>query len=213
MVEMTKTANKGTEPATAATGEAAKKSAKKKKGGCLKGCLLFLLVLLVLLGALAALAYRLPQKWGLWGGNGEKYTQNTPDPIAEEEIVAEAVSKGFKPEGVQVFVFPAPESADAILLASFDFSKGAQNSDFGGYNPAVAALVLLGGGEKAMEHGITHVGAEFLDEEGNRLLVIAASIEDVRALASGQITEEEFTKRLGKQIDYPNYVRRAVIPF
>lgn len=190
------------------------KTTKKKKGGCLKGCLIFLLIFLLLIGAATALIFKVPQRMGWMKSGGARLTAQTPERLSAAEIVVEAETKGFKSEGVQVFVFPKPDSEEAVLFASYDFSKkGVTLSQFGSYHPVVGTLVLLGGGEKAKEYAITHVGAEFLDEQGKLLVSVAASTADIRDLQAGKMTEEQFKQRLGKSIDMPNYINRAVVPF
>ena len=187
---------------------------KKKKGGCLKACLIFLLVLLLLFGAAAALVFNIPKRLGWIRGPGERFTAATPERLTAEEIVAEAVIKGFKAEGVEVYVFPKPDSEEAVLSATFDFSKGASLSRLDPYNPVVGTLMLLGGGAKAKEYAVTHVGTEFRDEKGNLLMAVAASTADLRELAEGKISEEVYlNERLKKMVDFPNYVQRAIIPF
>ena len=187
-------------------------AAKKKKGGCLKGCLLFFLALILLVGAAACYVLRVPQRLGLIKGPGARLLASVPERVTAEEIVTEAAAKGFNATGVTVFVFPKPSSDEATLFASYDFSKKATLPQSGPYHPVVQALVLLGGGEKAKEYQITHVGAEFRDEEGKLLIAVAASTTDIHDLQAGKITEEEFRQRMGKQVDLQNYINRAVIP-
>src|SRR3989344_2323562 len=187
---------------------------KKKKSGCLKACLIFLLVLLLLVGAAAALVFNIPKRLGWVKGPGERFTAQTPERLTADEIVAGAATKGLEPVGVDVYVFPKPASEEAVLFATFDFSKGVSLSRLDPYNPVVGTLMLLGGGAKAEEYAITHVGAEFSDENGNLLMEVATSTSDLRELAEGKISEEGYlNERLKKMVDFPNYVQRAIIPF
>jgi hypothetical protein len=170
------------------------------------------LAVLLLIVAAVLFLFRIPQKLGWVKSAGAKLVEQTPEVSTAQEIVAEAEAKGFKSEAVHVYVFPKPGSGDAMLLASYDFSKGAKLSQAGTYHPVVAALVLLGGGAKATENGITHVGAEFLDEDGKYVLSVAASVADINDLQAGKITEAQFREGLGKRVDLPNYAHRFLIP-
>src|SRR5262245_35967614 len=97
------------------------KKERKKMGGRLKALLIFLAVILVLAAVIGTVVFRLPQRWGLIKTAGYRLAAETPERLSADEIVAEAQAKGFKPEGVHVFVFPKPDSGDAVLLASYDF--------------------------------------------------------------------------------------------
>ncbi|HTM67867.1 MAG TPA: hypothetical protein VL426_01070 [Candidatus Binatia bacterium] len=204
-----------TEPVKAPEVKPAKPAkAKKKRGGCLRSCLLFFLVLFLVLGALAAWLFRVPQKLGWIKGPGAALTEQVPERAAATELLAEAEAAGFKAKGVQVYVLPKPDSDAAMLYAVYDFSKpGVELSRKGPHQPVIDALELLGGGAKAEEMNVTHVGAEFRDEKGNLIMVVAAATADVRALRAGTMTEDEFKKKMGVRVDLPNYVGRAVIPF
>lgn len=199
-----------TESAAADVPKPAKK--KKKSGGCLRGCLIFLLALLFVAGVIATVVFRLPQKMGWLKGPSARFTAMTHERLTAREIVAEAESKGFRSEGVQVYVFPKPDADEAVLYAVFDVSKGADMSG-GRYGPVLSTLVLLGSGEKMKEHAVTHVGAEFRDEGSNLLFTAVATTADIRELVDDKITEAEFMRRVDRVLDLPNLARRSVLPF
>lgn len=175
--------------------------------------LIVLLVVLVIMGALAALIFRLPQKMGLIKGVGAKMTAETPERIPAGEILAEAETKGFKSEGADLYVFPKPESADAVLYAVLDLSKGFAFSRVNSYHPVVDTLVLLGSGEKLKEYAVTHIGLEFRDEGGKTLMVVAATAEDIRALVAGGMSEADFTAKTSYRFHAAHSLNRAYNPF
>ena len=180
---------------------------KKKKGGCLSS----VLILALLIGAATLWLLRVPQKMGWVKNASAEMISLSPERLTSEEMVLEAKEKGFKDINVEVYVFPRPGTDESSLLAVYDFSKRrVEFSRVSERQPVIDTMLLLGSGKKAEEHKVTYIGLEFHDERGKFLLSASASTEDVRALRDGNLTEEEFRKRMGVRADLPNYVRRSL---
>jgi hypothetical protein len=194
-------------PAKPTAPESAKKEkpAKTKKGGCLKGCLLFLLVLLLLVGAIVANALGLPQKLGLVKSATEKrYDVQAADRVAAADLVAELETKGVATKGMEVYVLPLKDGSGSGAYVVLDQSNGFAFAPSEGGDAFLGTLASLAKSEAVKANGIKDVAFEYRDAKGRSLITIGAKVQDGADFADGKITEGEFMAKVGGKADMQN---------
>lgn len=187
-------------PKTAPKDEKAPKSGKKK-GGCLKSCLVTFVVLAVLGGALTATALGLWQKWGIVKSPAVRLlAQGTPYKAEAAAMKEELQASGFDTKGVELAVFPVTDSDKTVAVATFD---AAQGFTFGG-SSVTDAFVKMMNGETASEMNIARAAILYKDPKGRELMAVTAPTDAIKEFSAGSITKEEFYRKMDGRFDIPN---------
>jgi hypothetical protein len=157
--------------------------------------LLFLLVLAIL----AALVFRLPQKFGLLQSSLEKHLEVVPERL-----------NGSEP-GADLFVFPYLDGKGSVLVASLDASKGYRfPSASGEVNPLEQAFVAFSKSELIDQRGITQLTLVYFSEKGERLMTMTSSVTRARDLAQGTLSHQDFMKSLDADVNFPGLVNQEI---
>ena len=182
--------------------KAAKPAKQKKKGGFLRGCLLFVLVLVLLIGGLVASALGIPRKLGLVKSTTEKrYDVQAADRAVAADLVAELETKGVRTQGMDVYVLPLKDGSGSGAYVVLDESKGFGFAPSAGGDPFLGTLASLAKSEAVKVGGVKSVAFEYRDAKGRSLITIGASIQDGADFADGKITKEEFMAKVGGRAD------------
>lgn len=183
----------------------AKPAGEKKKGGCLRGILIFLVVLLLVVGTAAALVLDLPRKAGLVKSATEKfYDVQGADRAAAADLVAELETKGIPTKGMEVYVLPLKDGSGSGAYVVLDQSKGFAFAPSGGGDPFLGTLASLAKSEAVKANGMKDVAFEYRDAQGRSLITVGAKIQDGVDFADGKMTEKEFMAKVGGKADMQN---------
>lgn len=203
----TKTADNkpaATEPKQAPDAAKPAKSAGKKKGGCLKGCLIFFVFLLLLVGGIAAVAYRLPQRLGLVKSPAEKLYSGTPFRAEAAAIKEELRVAGVATDGIDIQVFPVTGTDQVVALATLDASQGFHFSASDDGEPVSDTFIRMINSQAAKDLGVSRVAVAYKDAKGRPLMAVTASTEAINDFAEKRITKEQFYQRMNGRLDIPN---------
>lgn len=199
---------KDADPAKPAAPESVKKekpAKEKKKGGCLRGILIFFVVLLLVVGVAAALVLDLPRKSGLVKSATEKlYDVQGADRVAAADLVAELETKGVATKGMEVYVLPLRDGSGSGAYVVLDQSNGFAFAPSEGGDPFLGTLASLAKSEAVKANGIKDVAFEYRDAKGRSLITIGAKIQDGVDFADGKMTEKEFMAKVGGKADLQN---------
>lgn len=195
-------ATKAPDPQKAPEAAAAKPAKAAKKGGFLKGCLLFALVLVLLIVGLVANALGLPRKLGLVKGATEKlYDVQSADRAAAADLVAGFEAEGIATKGMDVFVLPLKDGTGSGAYVVLDESAGFSFNASGDGDPILDVLAAMAKSEAAKSGGLKYAAFEYRDAKGRSLITIGASVQDGADFAEGKITQEQFMAKVGGRAD------------
>lgn len=199
---------KAPEAATPAPASKPAKADKKKKGSCLKGCLIFFVVILLVVGGIVANALGLFQKWGLVKSRAEKvFTTEAPDYGAAEDLKTEVQAAGIDTKGMDVVVLPKRDGTGAAAVVVLDSSKGFSFHSTQGGDPFLDTLGSMAKSEAVKKNGIGAVAFEYKDGSGRPLVTFGASVQDAADFADGKLTREQFAARVGGKLNFNNLVK------
>jgi hypothetical protein len=173
---------------------------RRRRGGC-GGCGCLILLLLLAIAVWAALVpLGLLQRLGLRPSAAERMLAGPPDESAAEEILAGLKAAGLSTQGVRLYVMPLVGSKETAAIAVLDAAQG-----FGAGVPDQDALLRyldkLATGDTADRLGISRVAVSYQDAQGKAVLMLTGATKDIQSFASGQLSQEEFLKRLHANID------------
>lgn len=177
----------------------------KKKGSCLKSCLVFFVVLALLIGALVAMVLGLPRKLGLIPSKAEKaFVVDEPDHVAAASLRADIEKEGLSTKGMDIYVLPYKEGNHSAAYVVLDEGAGFSFAPSAGGEPFLDTLAALAKSEAAKANGVTHVAFEYKDKQGRTLVVMGSNVQAGADFANKKITREEFMAQVGGQADLKN---------
>lgn len=179
----------------------------KKKGGCLRGCLITILVVLAVLAVPLVLILRVPQALGIWKSHPEALLGQPPDPSIGRAITADLEAAGQPTTAMRVYLFSTARG-ERIAYAMADTSSGFafRASADGERDPVLDLLVHLATTNASAESGVTRVAINFLDYKGDSVLIVTASVEDIVAYSNGETSESTFLGQIDGWADTPSFL-------
>ena len=182
---------------------------RRRRGGC-GGCgCLFLLLLLVIALWAAFFPLRLLERIGVRESAAERLLSGPPDEKAAQEMLAGMAEAGLSTRGVRLYVLPFTGSNERAAFAVLDAGQGFGEGDTWHEDALLRYLEKLAAGDAADKLGVTRVAVTYQDEQGKEILTLTGAVRDIRAFGSGQLTQEEFLKRLHANLDAGWFLREV----
>lgn len=155
--------------------------ARRKRHGCLIGCLVVLLVPLLACGGLATYLTLRPSA-------AEDVLSAPPDEEAAVTLTGALAERGIPTESAEVWVFPMADGGGSVAYCTVDLALA--SGDTG--QPMPEYFIALGASDAAREAGVTRVVLEIVDDSGQVLAVTTTDAASCAAYADGSLDYEGF---------------------
>lgn len=180
----------------------------KKKHWFLKGCLIFFVLLIVLIGSAFAMAFRLPQKWGIVKSPAEKVFDDTPDRTSAKKVTAELKKSGMSTKGLDVYVLPLKDGSGEVAVVTLDASQGFAFSGTAGGDPFLGTMAAIAKTQLTNNATLKRVALDYKDETGATIFSATAPTGPILDFANGKISRDIFMKSIDGRLDIKNTVDR-----
>ena len=162
---------------------------KRKRHGCLIGCLIVILVPLLLCGGVSAyVALRPSPADDLLGGPSDEQ--------AAAALTSELAARGIPTESATVYVYPMSGGGGSIAYARVDLALA--SGDTG--QPMPEYFAALGGSEAARQAGVERVALEIVDDSGQMLALTTTDAASCAAYADGSLDYDGFLATMDGRI-------------
>jgi hypothetical protein len=155
----------------------------------------------MLLFAGCAIAFDVPTRAGLMPSEGERLLSGAPNREASTALESELASQGFDMTGVDVWVLPVSGQDTSLGFVVLDESQGFTLDNYTLGDPVTDSLVALARSGALQEAGVSQVGMEYVDADGDSAATLTVRMDSITAVANGQITAEEFARQVEGRVD------------
>lgn len=182
---------------------------KKVPGFFRTGCTALLALMVVIVAIAAALYFRVPQQFGLFGTTPERILSTTPDREAAATLKDEAVKTGIDTRGMDFYVLPYKDKPGNVAYVTLDASKGF-NFKSGSRDPMVDYLNQFANSPAVKKYDLQRIAIEYKSPSGASLLSMTAPVAAINNYAQGKITREQFLKQIDGQANWVEFYRQAL---
>lgn len=154
---------------------------KRKRHGCLIGCLVVVLVPLLSCGGVATYLAIRPSA-------AEDLLSAPPDEQAASTLTSALAERSIPTESAEVWVFPMADGSGSVAYCTVDLAVSSGETG----QPMPEYFTALGASDAAREAGVTRVVLEIVDDSGQMLALTTTDAASCVAYAEGSLDYDGF---------------------